>query len=83
MRRDRSQAISARMNATLEERVTALEKELAELRKLTLDGIALPPKDAWLESFGWAKDDPDYAEAMRLGAEWRARENADRPDAGS
>ncbi len=29
----------------------------------------------WRRGFGWAKDDPIYDEAMRLGAEWRAEVN--------
>ena len=32
------------MNPTIEERVTALEKELAELRKLTPAGVDVKPK---------------------------------------
>jgi hypothetical protein len=26
----------------------------------------------WEQQFGWAKDDPIYDEAMRLGAEYRS-----------
>ena len=63
--------------------MTALESELSELRKLTLAGVRVAPQDAWLDTFGWAKDDPHYEEALRLGAEWRARENAGEPHAGS
>ena len=71
------------MNSTLEERVTVLENELAELRKLTLAGVRVPPRDAWLETFGSMKADPHFDAAMRAGAEWRARENAREPDATS
>lgn len=63
------------MSMTLEDRVSALEREMAELRKLTLHGLDVEPKDAWMTTFGWAKDDPHYENALRLGAEWRAREN--------
>lgn len=28
-----------------------------------------------MKHVGWAKDDPIYDEAMRLGAEWRAEVN--------
>lgn len=54
---------------TLEERVTELEKEVAELRRAR--GNTTEQKPWWLEHWGWAKDDPHYAEAMRLGREYR------------
>ena len=31
----------------------------------------------WMKSFGWAKDDPIYDEAMRLGAEYRRSQRED------
>lgn len=71
------------MNSTLEERVAALENELAELRQLMLAGVRVPPQDAWRETFGSMKDDPHFDAAMRAGAEWRAGENARAPDAAS
>ena len=83
LRRRRCGGIMSLMSTSIEERVTALEHELSELRKLTLAGVQVAPKDAWLETFGWAKDDPHYEEALGLGAEWRARENAAEPHAGS
>ena len=47
---------------TLEERVAALEKPALRKRKA-----------GWLKLAGWAKDDPLYDEAMKLGAEWRRK----------
>ena len=55
---------------TLEERVTALEAEVARLKASNTNG-ANQKKPWWLENWGWAKDDPHYAEAMRLGREYR------------
>ena len=57
----------------------AIEKKLAELeRRLeAVEGKAFPrqPKGAWRELIGWEKDDALFREAVRLGAEWRARMN--------
>lgn len=72
-----------RMSMTLEDRVAALEREMAEFRKLSLHGVDVLPKDEWMKTFGWAKADRHFEEALRLGAEWRARENADKGNAGS
>ena len=48
----------------------------AEIREeLRGKGFHVPPRDAWMKNIGWAKDDPVYDEAMRLGAEWRAEVN--------
>ena len=59
-------------NQSLEKRIEELEKEVAELRA---EVRGKPTKDGWLKNVGWAKDDPVYDEAMRLGAAWRRREN--------
>ncbi|MBL9130756.1 MAG: hypothetical protein JNG86_06125 [Verrucomicrobiaceae bacterium] len=32
---------------------------------------AVKGKDGWLRLAGWAKDDPLYDEAMKLGKAWR------------
>jgi hypothetical protein len=71
------------MSMVLEDRVAALEREVAELRKLTLETVGAPPADEWITTFGRAKDDLHYEEAIRLGGEWRARENANGEHAGS
>jgi len=58
---------------TIEKRLTELEKEIAELK-----AEVRRPKSAhaWLErTYGQFKDDPGYAEAMRIGAAWRQEEN--------
>ena len=83
MRAKGNGVIHARMNATLEERVTALEKELAELRKLTLPSMDAKPRLAWMKNIGWAKDDPLYDEALRLGAEYRRTGRIEGDDAGA
>lgn len=53
---------------TLGQRVKALEARLAVLEKQRSGG-----KRSWWRHAGWAKDDPLYEEAMRLGAEWRCQ----------
>lgn len=58
----------------LEHRVAALERRLAAVESKSPDN-----KPAWLKHVGWAKDDPVYDEAMKLGAEWRKRENRKPP----
>ena len=55
-----------------------IEQQLAELRKRVAALEARgdhKPRGAWREVFGMAKDDDLFAEAMRLGAEWRKKEN--------
>ena len=59
-------------NQSLEKRVAELEKEVAELKAEARKG---PGKDDWRSTVGWAKDDPTYEEAMKLGAKWRRRVN--------
>jgi hypothetical protein len=55
----------------LEQRVTQLEATVEQLKS----GMGLAGQKDWRRAVGWAKDDPGYDEAMRLGAEWRRREN--------
>ncbi|HVC96954.1 MAG TPA: hypothetical protein VND64_24965 [Pirellulales bacterium] len=51
---------------TIEQRVTALEKEVADLKK------QLPRKDNWVDEIvGSMKDFPEFDEVLRLGAEFR------------
>jgi hypothetical protein len=58
------------MAATIEERVTNLEQEVAELKRCSSEKPAEAP---WWEKIrGTFKDDPIYDEAMELGREWRA-----------
>ena len=53
----------------LEQRVDALEKELARLKR----SIGIDQSTPWWERIaGSFHDDEDYREAMRLGSEYRA-----------
>lgn len=56
---------------SLEERMTALEAEVAELRRKI--GGGAQPTDApwWQQRAGAFRDDPLYDEAARLGVEYR------------
>ncbi len=56
-------------NATLEERVAALEKKVATLTgEGTQEHAELP---WWKRIIGVYKDDPEFDEAERLGREYR------------
>jgi hypothetical protein len=62
-------------SANVEQRLSALEQEVAELKRQL---AARPsPTDRWWEriSGAFARDDA-FQEAMRLGRQWRERENA-------
>jgi hypothetical protein len=54
---------------TVEERLTALEKELAALKQQ----VTVPHEHrSWIEQIaGTFQDDPDFAESVRLGQEFR------------
>jgi hypothetical protein len=56
---------------TLEERVTAIEAELARLKKQLAREELRTDVPWWKEIWGTFKDDPEYEEAMRLGREYR------------
>ena len=57
---------------------TAIEQELEDLKK-RVEALERKkqtvPNAAWRETVGFAKDDELFDEAMRLGAEWRAKAN--------
>ena len=55
---------------SLEERVAALEAEVACL-KAQLEGDDMDRQPWWKKIAGTFADDPMYAEAMRYGREWR------------
>lgn len=55
---------------SLEERVAVLEAEVSRLKK-ERENSAEDEKPWWKEIWGTFKDDPHYAEAMRLGREYR------------
>ena len=55
-----------------------IEQELAELKQRVekLEAkVEQKPQDVWKEIVGAAKDDNLFEEAMKLGAEWRAKAN--------
>ena len=57
-----------------------MEQKLAELTKRveSLEAhLERAPKGAWRELIGSQEDDELFREAMRLGAEWRTRANAE------
>lgn len=58
----------------LEERVTALEVEVKQLKQQSNPDAG--SKAPWWEQIrGQFKDDPAYDEAMRLGRKWRESED--------
>ena len=59
------------MSESLEHRVEALEAEIRELKEEVRQ--KKPARD-WSKIVGWAADDPDYEEAMRLGREYREKQ---------
>ena len=60
------------MNATLEERVVALEKELAALKTANATRWLPPPANKdWRSTFGWARNSPDFDRAMDAGEAYR------------
>jgi len=63
-------------NTELENRISALEKEVA-LLKSKIEKQEKPKKPWWEERIGIFADDPAHEEAMRLGREYRLaqREN--------
>jgi len=61
--------------SSMEQRVAALEAEVAELRKRVT--AQSESGASWLDArWGAFAGDAAHAEAMRLGAAWRKRENA-------
>jgi hypothetical protein len=55
---------------SVEERLTAIEPELARLKEAKRDS-ELSPTPWWEKMRGDFKDDPNYDQAMRLGRKWR------------
>lgn len=54
---------------TLEERVTALEIEIEQIKRQKAEIPNSAP--SWRKIVGVFKDDPEFEEAMRLGREYR------------
>ena len=61
------------MPQTLEQRVEELERKVAELTRR---------KDPW-RTFGIFQNDPEFEEAVRLGAEYRQQQTYSKEIAGS
>jgi len=65
------------------------DRDAALFEKHRLLGMKVKPKDAWKKNIGWATNNPEFDEAMRLGAQWRRKVNQksitelDAQDAGS
>lgn len=58
------------------EAVTALPDRLqGEQAAQAAPSFDRKPKGSWEQLIGWEKDDETFREAMRLGAEWRAKAN--------
>ncbi len=61
---------------TIEERLTAVETELQQLKRERDLNKGQDKAVPWWEQIrGQFKDDPMYDEAMRLGREWRESED--------
>ena len=59
----------------IKQRVALLEAEVAELKRQLHDKPD-PNSPWWDKVWGAFQGDPAFLEAMRLGQEWRKRENA-------
>jgi hypothetical protein len=60
---------------TLEERLTSLEREMAQVKE-RLAAQNTQPANPWLDHvYGAFKDDPLFEEAVRYGREWRESQN--------
>jgi hypothetical protein len=55
----------------MEERMTALEQELAQLKQQVQNGKQQDATPWWQQISGVFKDCPEFDEAMRLGRKWR------------
>jgi hypothetical protein len=53
--------------------ITALKQRMDKMEVK----MNLAPRGAWRELIGSQKDDALFREAVRLGAEWRAKANAE------
>ncbi len=67
---------------TLEERVAALEAELAQLRTQQMGEAAVKEVPWWKKIVGVFQDDPAFEEAVRLGREWREAQRSQDEETG-
>lgn len=56
----------------IEQKLTEMERRLTALEAATSER---QPKGAWRKVIGWEEDDALYRDAVKLGAEWRAKAN--------
>ena len=67
------------MNATLEQRVEALEKELSALKTAQAGrAIGQPVAKDWRTTFGWARNSPEFDRAMDAGEAYRKEQTFER-----
>ena len=59
---------------TIEQKLTDLDRRMAAMEALTGQR---KPEGAWRELIGSQVDDELFREAVRLGAEWRAKANSE------
>ncbi len=63
------------MSSDIDDRLSELERGLKQLNQKVEQLIERKPgKDDWLKTVGWAKNDPYYAKAEKLGREYRERD---------
>ena len=72
LRSEDRDGIIRRMSIEIIEQELATLKQRVEKLEATVEH---KPQDAWKEIVGAAKDDHLFEEAMKLGAEWRAKAN--------
>ena len=59
---------------TIEQKLAELEQRLEAVEAISFDQ---KPKGAWRELIGSQVDDELFRDAVRLGAEWRAKASAE------
>ena len=72
--------LAAAMSQTLEKRVKALEKKVAQLSGRSSDPKR---KKDWRRTIGIFKNDPDFEQAVRLGRKYREQQTYEKEIAGS
>ncbi len=65
---------------TLEQRMTAMEQEIAQLKQQIHSDKPQEMEPAWRQIVGVFKDCPEFEEAVRLGREWREAQHEDYDD---
>ena len=63
----------------IEERLSALEEEVAQLKAKSMTEPVRQSERWWHKIAGTFADNPDFEEAMRLGREWRESQNKIEP----